>query len=129
MSNPIPPTCKTTNWAEYNAAPKRCDSLTIWFDPQTAWEMTPSGKRGRQQAPSGYQFMEKIKARDAKMVQARERDDHTRGMDQSENCSGPESTRGVSACRSMCLEFQTRELSKSSRHGTDRPSRHIGLAR
>ena len=52
MSKPIPPTYKTTNWAEYNAALKRRGSLTIWFDPQMAWEAAPSGKRGRQQAYS-----------------------------------------------------------------------------
>ena len=52
MSKPIPPTYKTTNWAEYNAALKRRGSLTIWFDPQMAWEAAPCGKRGRQQAYS-----------------------------------------------------------------------------
>ena len=52
MSKPIPPTDKTTNWAEYNAALKRRGSLTIWFDPEMAWEAAPSGKRGRQQAYS-----------------------------------------------------------------------------
>jgi len=52
MSKPIPPTYKTTNWAEYNAALKRRGSLTIWFDPDMAWEAAPSGKRGRQQAYS-----------------------------------------------------------------------------
>jgi len=52
MSKPIPPTYKTTNWAEYNAALKRRGSLTIWFDPQMAWQAAPSGKRGRQQAYS-----------------------------------------------------------------------------
>jgi len=52
MSKPIPLTYKTTNWAEYNAALKRRGSLTIWFDPQMAWEAAPSGKRGRQQAYS-----------------------------------------------------------------------------
>ena len=52
MSKPIPPTYKTTNWAEYKAALKRRGSLTIWFDSQMAWEAAPSGKRGRQQAYS-----------------------------------------------------------------------------
>ena len=31
---------------------KRRGSLTIWFDPTTVWEASPSGKRGRQQAYS-----------------------------------------------------------------------------
>ena len=52
MSNPIPPIYKTANWAEYSAALKRRGSLTIWFDPDMAWEAAPSGKRGRQQVYS-----------------------------------------------------------------------------
>lgn len=47
MSKPTPPTYKTTNWAEYNAALKRRGSLTIWFDPEMNWDAKPSGKRGR----------------------------------------------------------------------------------
>ena len=47
MSKPIPPTYKTTNWADYNAALKRRGSLTIWFDPEMNWDAEPSGKRGR----------------------------------------------------------------------------------
>ena len=49
MSKPIPPRYKTTNWASYNAALKRRGSLTIWFDPEMAWEAAPSGKRGGRQ--------------------------------------------------------------------------------
>jgi len=49
MSKLTPPTYKTTNWTEYNAALKRLGSLTIWFDPEMNWDARPSGKRGRSQ--------------------------------------------------------------------------------
>ena len=48
MSRPNTPTYKTLNWPAYNKALKRCGSLTIWFDPDMAWEAQPTGKRGRQ---------------------------------------------------------------------------------
>lgn len=52
MSRPIPPTYKTTNWPDYNAALKQRGSLTIWFDSEMNWAAEPSGKRGRQQTYS-----------------------------------------------------------------------------
>lgn len=48
MSRPKPPTYRTTNWHEYNAALARRGSLAIWFDPATQWLASPTGKRGRQ---------------------------------------------------------------------------------
>ena len=47
MSKPTPATYRTTNWRSYNAALKRRGSLLIWFDPETEWLASPSGKRGR----------------------------------------------------------------------------------
>ena len=47
MSKPTSPIYKTTNWADYNTALKRCGSLTIWFDPEMTWDAEPTGKRGR----------------------------------------------------------------------------------
>ena len=43
---------KTSNWRAYNQALKQRGSLTVWLDPNMAWEAAPSGKRGRQQAYS-----------------------------------------------------------------------------
>jgi DDE family transposase len=48
MSRPTSPAYKTRNWPAYNEALKRRGSLTIWFDPEMAWEAAPTGKRGRQ---------------------------------------------------------------------------------
>lgn len=48
MSKPKPPTYRTTNWHDYNAALARRGSLAIWFDPETQWLAAPTGKRGRQ---------------------------------------------------------------------------------
>jgi Transposase DDE domain len=48
MSRPKPPTYRTTNWHDYNAALTRRGSLAIWFDPETQWLAAPTGKRGRQ---------------------------------------------------------------------------------
>lgn len=48
MSSPTSPTYKTRNWRDYNAALRRRDLLTIWFDPAMIWEAAPTGKRGRQ---------------------------------------------------------------------------------
>lgn len=48
MSRLKPPTYRTTNWHDYNAAQARRGSLAIWFDPQTQWLAAPTGKRGRQ---------------------------------------------------------------------------------
>ncbi|MBL3559672.1 IS5 family transposase [Rhodovulum sulfidophilum] len=52
MSRPTPPTYETRNWPEYNQAPKRRGSLTIWFDPAMRWDGVPTGRGGRQQAYS-----------------------------------------------------------------------------
>mgnify|MGYP001082453932 CR=1 FL=1 len=52
MSSWIPTTYKTKNWPDYNRALKQRGSLSIWFDPEMAWEAKPSGNRGRQQAYS-----------------------------------------------------------------------------
>jgi len=52
MSSWTPTTYKTKNWSHYNLSLKRRGSLSIWFDAGMAWEATPSGKRGRQQAYS-----------------------------------------------------------------------------
>ena len=51
-SRPEPPSYKTKNWSDYNAALKKRGSLTIWFDPDMVWTPPPSGKRGRQQSYS-----------------------------------------------------------------------------
>ena len=48
MSRPKPPSYRTTNWRAYNAALAQRGSLLIWFDPETDWLATPTGKRGRQ---------------------------------------------------------------------------------
>ena len=48
MRRPKPPTYRTTNWHDYNAALARRGSLSIWFDPETQWLAAPTGKRGRQ---------------------------------------------------------------------------------
>ena len=42
------PPYRTRNWPTYNEALKRRGSLTIWFDPDMAWDALPTGKRGRQ---------------------------------------------------------------------------------
>lgn len=52
MSSWTPTKYKTRNWAEYNLSLKKRGSLSIWFDPEMAWEAAPSGRRGRQQAYS-----------------------------------------------------------------------------
>ena len=46
-SKPTPPTYRTTNWRDDNAALKQRGSLQIWFDPETVWLAEPGGKRGR----------------------------------------------------------------------------------
>jgi hypothetical protein len=48
MSRPTPTSYKTRNWPEYNKAPKRRGSRTIWFDPAMKWGAAPTDKRGRQ---------------------------------------------------------------------------------
>lgn len=48
MSKPKPPSYRTTNWPDYNAALARLGSLAIWFDPETQWLAAPTGRRGRQ---------------------------------------------------------------------------------
>ncbi len=50
MSKPASTRYRTLNWSAYNAALRERGSLTVWFDPDTAWHAVPSGKRGRQQA-------------------------------------------------------------------------------
>ena len=52
MSSWTPTTYKARNWAEYNLSLKKRGSLSVWFDPEIAWEAAPSGRRGRQQAYS-----------------------------------------------------------------------------
>jgi hypothetical protein len=52
MSGWIPTKYRTLNWAEYNLSLKQRGSLSIWFDPQMAWEAEASGLRGRQQTYS-----------------------------------------------------------------------------
>lgn len=52
MSSWTPTTYKTRNWAEYNQSLKQRGSLSIWFDPEMAWEAEASGRRGRQQTYS-----------------------------------------------------------------------------
>ena len=52
MSSWTPTKYKTRNWAEYNLSLKQRGSLSIWFDPEIAWEASPSGRRGRQQSYS-----------------------------------------------------------------------------
>lgn len=47
MSEPAPPTYRTTNWGAYNAALRRRGSLLIWFDPEMEWQAGPRGRRGR----------------------------------------------------------------------------------
>lgn len=47
-----PTTYKTRNRAEYSLSLKQRGSLSIWFDPEMAWEVTPSGRRGRKQTYS-----------------------------------------------------------------------------
>ena len=47
MSKPTSPIYRTTNWHAYNSALKQRGSLSIWFDPETQWLATPTGKRGR----------------------------------------------------------------------------------
>lgn len=48
MSRPKPPTYRTSNWHDYNAALARRGSLSIWFDPWMQWLAGPTGRRGRQ---------------------------------------------------------------------------------
>ncbi len=52
MSSWTPTKYKTRNWAEYNLSLKKRGSLSIWLDPEMAWEAAPLGRRGRQQAYS-----------------------------------------------------------------------------
>lgn len=44
----MPPTYRTTNWPEYNAALMNRGSFLIWFGPESQWLAAPTGKRGRQ---------------------------------------------------------------------------------
>ena len=48
MSKLAPPRYRTLNWSAYNAALRERGSLTVWFDPLTPWQATPSGKPGSQ---------------------------------------------------------------------------------
>ncbi|PRY21395.1 DDE family transposase [Aliiruegeria haliotis] len=52
MSSWRPTSYTTRNWRDYNNALKPRGSLTICFDPDIAWEATPTGKRGRQKTYS-----------------------------------------------------------------------------
>lgn len=40
----------TTNWSNDNAALRQRGSLSVWFDPDTAWYACKTGKRGRLKA-------------------------------------------------------------------------------
>ena len=48
MSKPAPTRYRTLNWSAYNSALCKRGSLTVWFDPSTPWQASPSGKRGAQ---------------------------------------------------------------------------------
>jgi hypothetical protein len=48
MSRPKPPTYRTSNWHDTNAALARRGSLSIWFDLGMQWLAGPTGRRGRQ---------------------------------------------------------------------------------
>jgi hypothetical protein len=48
MNRPKPPSYRTTNWHDHDAALARPGSLTIRFDPETHWQASPIGKRGLQ---------------------------------------------------------------------------------
>jgi hypothetical protein len=48
MSQPKPPTYRTTNLTDDNAALSKRGSLLIWFDPEMQWLAARTGKRGRQ---------------------------------------------------------------------------------
>ena len=48
MSSWKPTSYKIRNWREHSIALKQRGSLTIWSDPDLAWEANPIGKRGRQ---------------------------------------------------------------------------------
>jgi len=52
MRSWTPTTYKTRNRAEYTLSLKPRGSVSIWFDPEMAWEATSSGRRGRQQSDS-----------------------------------------------------------------------------
>lgn len=39
---------KITYWSAYNEVLRQCETLTIWFEPDMAWNSTPMGKRRRQ---------------------------------------------------------------------------------
>lgn len=52
MSSWTPTTYKTRNWSEYNQSLTLRGLLSIWFDPEMAWEAEASGRRGRQQSYS-----------------------------------------------------------------------------
>ena len=47
MSEPLPPSYRTTHWRAYDAALRSRGSLLIWFDPQMEWLAAPRGGRGR----------------------------------------------------------------------------------
>jgi hypothetical protein len=49
MSGPAPARYRILNWSSHDASLRERGSLTVWFDPGTAWHATPSGKRGRRQ--------------------------------------------------------------------------------
>ena len=47
MPKPSPIRYRTTNWSDYNAAPCKRGSLSVWFDPKMIWNAGKTGKRGR----------------------------------------------------------------------------------
>ena len=38
---------RTTNWPAYNVSLERRSALTVWLDPEFAWQAAPSGRAGR----------------------------------------------------------------------------------
>ena len=48
MFKPVPARYRTLNGSSYNAALRERGSLTVWFDPTTAWHAAPSARRGGQ---------------------------------------------------------------------------------
>jgi len=46
MPKPSSTLYRTTNWSDYNAAPRKRGSLSVWFDPGMVWHAGKTGKRG-----------------------------------------------------------------------------------
>lgn len=52
----MPQSYKTRNWTADKQALKLRGSLSIRFDPEVSWEITPTDKYGRQQAYNDKAF-------------------------------------------------------------------------